>query len=511
MKTHTIVMAVCFSFSVLARVLSLYGREDALPSQASVCPAAEIRVDAGRKVGVVRALHGVNGGPICYGGLVDVSAQQKALGIPLARIHDANWPSRDAVDIHAVFPDFKADAESPENYRFGPTDDYLKSIAAVGSGIVYRLGESIEHTPRKHYVHKPADYEQWAKVCIGVIRHCNEGWADGLHLDIRHFEIWNEPDLGLQQWDATPEDYYRLYAVTAKAIKGRFPKVKVGGPATFNAGHFKGDQFVLPPFLERFLDYCRKESAPLDFLSWHMYTADPALPARYSAALRRILDDRGFKTTEIHLNEWNYTPGKDYWPSVFGHHPERMEKLHEVTGGPAGAAFAACVLLDIQDAPLDMANFYTADHGYFGMFNFYGVPRKTYHAFRAFKALVDHPARVAVDGGKPGELNAAAGLDAAGRELAIIVSNFKSPERQIELAIRNLPWNGPSKYEVLVLDQARNLEPVRKEERPAGAFKIVQDLPAPGVMLLYVRPRVVILPPGCPLEMSSTRFSPRAW
>jgi len=484
MNTSPLQFSASLRAALLATLVAL-----TVMSRTSFCPAAEIRVDAGRKIGAIRALHGVNGGPICYGGLVDVSAQQKALGIPLTRNHDANWPARDAVDIHAIFPNFKADAESPENYRFGPTDDYLKSIAAVGSGIVYRLGESIEHTPRKYYVHKPADYDQWAKICIGVVRHCNEGWADGLHLDIRHFEIWNEPDLGLQQWDGTPEDYYRLYAVAAKAIKGRFPKVKVGGPAACNPGRFKGDQFVLPPYLGGFLDYCRKESVPLNFLSWHLYADDPTMAGRLSVALRRVLDERGFKGTEIHLNEWNYTPGKNYWQAVFGHHPEQMQRLHEKTGGPEGAAFAAYVLLDIQDSPLDMANFYSADHGYFGMFDFYGVPRKTYHAFRAFKALADHPTRVAVEGGKPGELNVAAGLDAGNRELAIVVSNFKSPERRIELALQNLPWSGPSVCEVLLLDQTRNLEPVRKEEQKAGAIKIVQDMPAPGVMLVYVRPR----------------------
>lgn len=96
---------------------------------------------------------------------------------------------------------------------------------------------------------------------------------------------------------------------------------------------------------------------------------------------------------------------------------------------------------------------------------------------------------IAVDGGKLGELMAAAGLDAGNRELAIVVSNFNSSQRRIELTLQNLPWSVPSVFEVLLLDQARNLESVRKEEQRAGALKIVQDLPAPGVMLLYVRPR----------------------
>src|SRR5208283_402167 len=128
----------------------------------TACAAAEIRVDAGRRIGAIRAIHGVNGGPICYGGVVDLSPYHKTLGIALTRIHDANWPARDVVDIHAIFPNFSADADSPASYHFAPTDDYLKSILAVGSGVMYRLGESIEHTPRKYYVHKPPDFDQWA-------------------------------------------------------------------------------------------------------------------------------------------------------------------------------------------------------------------------------------------------------------------------------------------------------------------------------------------------------------
>ena len=40
----------------------------------TISRAAEIRVDAGGKNSAVRALHGINGGPICYGGAVDLSA-----------------------------------------------------------------------------------------------------------------------------------------------------------------------------------------------------------------------------------------------------------------------------------------------------------------------------------------------------------------------------------------------------------------------------------------------------
>jgi len=483
MKTSLSQTGESLSLVLCAGMLTLA----ALP-RTTPCPAAEIRVDAGRKIGAIRAINGINGGPICYGGAIDVSTYHRALGVPLTRIHDANWPARNVVDIHAIFPNFSADADSPSSYCFAPTDDYLKSILAVGSGVMYRLGESIEHTPRKYYVHKPPDFDQWARICLGVIRHYNEGWADGFHFNIRYFEIWNEVEIGAPQWDGNSEDYYRLYAAAARAIKTRYPKLLVGGPAAAGIGRLDGDRLTPTPHLRGFLDYCRKHSLPLDFLSWHMYESDPSAPVRGTVGLRRVLDEYGFPKAEIHLNEWNYLPNND-WGAVFGHDGARMQKSFEEAGGAQGAAFAACVLLGLQDAPLDMANFYTGDNGCWGLFNVFGVPKKTYHAFRAFKALVDHPARLAVEGSAPGAMNVAAGLSKDGRELAILVSNFRSADRRIQVVLQNVPWTGASATEMLLLDDSRNLERIRMDEHRDGVVKIVQDLPAPAVLLVYVRRR----------------------
>jgi hypothetical protein len=49
-------------------------------------------------------------------------------------------------------------------------------------------------------------------------------------------------------WDGTFEDYYRLYAITAKSIKARYPHVMVGGPAAANVGQLDGNRLVLNPF-----------------------------------------------------------------------------------------------------------------------------------------------------------------------------------------------------------------------------------------------------------------------
>ncbi len=448
--------------------------------------AAEIRVDAGRAAGTFRAIHGVNGGPICYGGLVDLSKRYQRLGVPMVRVHDSNWPARDVVDIHAIFPNFRANPEEPSNYRFAPTDDYLRSIQAVGAGVVYRLGESIEHTQRQYYVQKPADFEQWAKICLGVIRHYNEGWGDGLKLNLRYFEIWNEPEAGPRLWHGSHDDYFRLYATSARAIKSRWPELKVGGPAACYPGKLDGEAFTPTRFVRGFLEYCRKEQLPLDFFSWHLYTSNPSEHVRYTRGLRRLLDEYGFAKTELHLNEWNYLPGND-WGPFERRGAEELQKWFEEIGSIRAAAFDAYVLLALQDAPVEMCNFYSGENGGFGLFTHFGVPKKSYYAFEAFKLLADHPRRVWTEGGVAGETAAAAGLAADGKELVLMVGNYRSAADKIRVAIENVPWQGPSRVEVRVLDDRRSLEElVHCEAVDRPRVELLAEAAGPSVVIVRV-------------------------
>jgi hypothetical protein len=74
-----------------------------------VSAAAELTVDFSQTNGVIRPLHGVNLGPLCYRGMVDLSAYNRELGVPLTRLHDVVWVNYDAVDISTIFRDFRND------------------------------------------------------------------------------------------------------------------------------------------------------------------------------------------------------------------------------------------------------------------------------------------------------------------------------------------------------------------------------------------------------------------
>jgi hypothetical protein len=219
---------------------------------------AVLTADFAVPAGSIRPLHGINKGPLAPGGLFDVIKEQKELGVPFTRLHDCGWPNPYVVDHHAVFPDPDADPALPGSYDFRLTDEYIAAVRRTGAEPIYRLGESIEHTSVKRFVHPPADPEKWAAICLGIIRHYNEGWADGFRYDIRYWEIWNEPENRPAMWSGSDDDYLRLYRVAATAIKKQFPALKVGGPALGASGRFVNGEFRPTEFAARFLAMCRR-------------------------------------------------------------------------------------------------------------------------------------------------------------------------------------------------------------------------------------------------------------
>jgi hypothetical protein len=449
--------------------------------------AAEFTVDCAATAGKFRPLHGVNNGPLNLGETVDLSKYYRELQVPLARLHDCEWPNPDVVDMHAVFPDPTADPRSPDSYRFSRTDTYIQAIIDAGCGVVYRLGESIELTEQKYHVHPPADYDRWAEACLGVIRHYNHGWADGFHHDIRYWEIWNEPENRPNMWTGDDDDYFRLYAVAARKIKAAYPELKVGGPSVGAVGHIVKGEFRPSSFARAFLAYCRDHRLPLDFFSWHTYTNDPSVYAQKAEGVRRLLDEYGFADVEQHLNEWNYLPDNDWSPLAVAGQGLPRQRFYERQGGAEGAAFVACVLLSLQDSPVDVANFYSGDTNQFGLFTRHGVPKKTLHAFRAFRKLLDAPLRLKTAGAAPGHTALAAGTNESRDRVRILLANFDSPDPNATLEIRNLPWRGPTRCEIFRLDARRDLESTGAATRAANPLKLHYKLPAPGVLLIELQ------------------------
>jgi len=393
---------------------------------------AIVTVDPMAEVGPVKIMHAVNNGPniapVLGDQMIGNFTEYKAAKIPYARLHDSIGccaGGAHCVDVNAVFPDFDADENDPKNYDFVFTDHYLDTIRRAGTQIFFRLGQTIEHGPKKYGVLPPKDYAKWARVCEHIVRHYNEGWAWGVdqalttkniawsnQFNIVYWEIWNEADLdvsddpaklptGPRCWGGTVTNFFEFYTIAAKHLKARFPDLKIGGPAVCGREDWSA----------RFLAYCRDHQAPLDFFSWHIYSEEPAQLAEKSVRIRKLMDNTGFTKAESILDEYNYVKGwTDDW----------MYSLEVESGrfNQKSAAYIAGSFIDCQYAPVDMLMFYDAK-ARSGMNNLFDrltfMPVKGYYPFYAWSKLYALGTQIgcSVSEGRGNKVNAATGTGEA--------------------------------------------------------------------------------------------------
>jgi len=409
-----------------------------------------VRINFNRTIGRIRPIHGANLGPLCDQGLLDLSRYFKEIEFPTIRLHDAMY-SYSGVDVPFIFPLFHLDENDPRNYQFKRTDNYVKSILDCRSQIVYRLGISIQC--HKEYIYDtdpPGDYLKWARIAVNIIKHYNDGWADGFHHNIRYWEIWNEAENGPCMWNGSYEQFVEFFVTVAAYIKARCPEIKIGGPACTGGGPSR-----LPSILQVF----KQRGCPLDFFSWHVYGM-PSQQAQAGRDVRAILDQHGFTGTEIHLNEWNLPPYQGVWTNNQNTCPHITKTYIERKKGCEGASLAAACLIAMQDSPIDMANYYDATNGWYGMFHDYGAPGKPFFAFKAFKILLDTaPNRLEVEGSDPDDgLAVLAGASPDNRTRQILISNFQNPAPDPwKITLDNLGTT-PVRISFYVLDELRDLQ-----------------------------------------------------
>lgn len=346
---------------------------------------ADIKIDFNEKTGTIKPMHCVNNGPYWTNGVEQVKENFtwfKEASIPYVRNHDASFESKfggeHTVDVHSIFPDFDRDVDDEQAYDFTYTDLYTQKILETGSKVFYRLGTKIEHGIKKYGTKVPEDFEKWAKICEHIIRHYNEGWANGFHWNIEYWEIWNEAD-GVQSdgnqpnWTGTPEQYYEMYTVTSKHLKKCFPNLKIGGPAL-------SDVDISAKWFDGFLEWIKKESAPMDFFSWHIYSINPYKIAENAEVVRKKLDEAGYTNAENILNEWNYV---ENWTDLWVTSLESMKNER-------GAAYTISTMCKMQKTSLDMLMYYDArpSCGMNGLFDTLSLrPLKGYFGIRMYSEL----------------------------------------------------------------------------------------------------------------------------
>lgn len=413
----------------------------------------QVKIDPNAVIGKIKKLNGGNLAPPIANTKAgrDIRESFAALNMPVTRLHDSPLENAGTrlVDIPLIFANFHADASAPQNYYFRQTDDYIKTCIELGTGIVYRLGTSIEHGFNKYFIDPPQDIDKWIDICSNIIRHYTQGWGGGFHYDIRYWEIWNEPECkdadGLHlMWGGTVEEYNHFYVKVARELKRRFPPLLIGGPAHCGFGQLSKD----------FIAHCAAHQAPLDFYSYHCYAADPFGWIVESPALtRKALDEAGYAKAEIHLNEWHYFPGD--WKRLRAD-AEYKDRIYQEMKGLDSAAFLCAVQSLWQDTPLDLGCYYTATTTAWGLYVTGGsTPTKSYYGMKAFGHIVRFPERMKAESNDK-KVTVLAGRDAAGKT-ALLIAAFKTGPAELNI---ELAGAGGGAGEVRIVDNQHNLETI---------------------------------------------------
>ena len=265
----------------------------------------------------------------------------------------------------------------------------------------------------------PSDLNRWAELIEHFARHCIGRY--GIE-EVRrwYFEVWNEPNLQPFFRGSTQQQYFALYNATALAVKKVDSKLRVGGPATSNfevvlpAGKSRAtvnreptsaDVEALnwrPVWVEDFLVYCHSNNLPLDFISTHPYPQDfplddllTGLTVRMKRGidatrndlrlLRKIVDGSPYPQAEIHLTEWSSSPSS----RDFTHDSLQAAAFVVKTNLESAGLVDSLSYWTFTDVFEEKGAGDTIFHGGFGIVNYQGIVKPTFHAYRFLNALGD--------------------------------------------------------------------------------------------------------------------------
>ena len=438
-----------------------------------------IKVDLTKRLEKIKPVNGVGNGPLTGRFCRDRRAEFKRAGIPYSRLHDTEGQmgSGEFVNIHCIFKNFDADVNDPASYNFAATDIYIQAIIDAGTKVFYRLGETIENKEKvlRSHTYAPKDPQKWAEICEHIIRHYNEGWADGFHHGIEYWEIWNEPEgapTTSPNWGGSEPQFFELYKITANHLKKCFgDTIKVGGYAStgfYDLG-VTGSHAIAPgaeakstdeligidnsfpvSYMYRFFDYITAEEtyAPIDFFSWHFYGTSPERCKFEIECSRELLAHYGMADrVESILDEWNWV---EHW------HP----KEGKIRKSMVGAAYVSAMHTVMQKSFLSKSMYYDAEPGrisFCGLFNEYdsSILEKPYYSFLAFSELARLGTEVETSDDSDGIYTLAA---TDGSDSAIMLTSYGSECGKVELNVSGA--FGSCRCSVLRLDEEHSLDEI---------------------------------------------------
>jgi xylan 1,4-beta-xylosidase len=226
----------------------------------------------------------------------------------------------------------------------------------------------------------PRDHDRWAALVRDLVAHLADRhgpdevarWA---------FEVWNEPNLQAF-WTGTQSDYFRLYEVTARAVKSVDERFRVGGPATAAAA-----------WVDDLLAFCASRDVPIDFVSTHTYGVPPL-------DLRPVTARYGRPDLPLWWTEWGVSPthSAPVNDSVWGA-PLVAHGMRSAAGRVEALSYwvASDHFVELGEAP-------TLFHGGFGLLTIGNLRKPRFWAIAMLERLGEEELATRLDGDGAGSL-----------------------------------------------------------------------------------------------------------
>ena len=233
----------------------------------------------------------------------------------------------------------------------------------------------------------PKDINKWAGFIRAFVEHEKERYGDA---EVRtwYFEVWNEPNLS-GFWAGTQQQYFDLYAATARAIKSVSADYKVGGPATAGCA-----------WVPEFIHFCDTNHAPVDFISTHTYGVESGFLDEHGDTgtvlsqnpnsifgdvqrVRQQIADSAMPNLELHFTEWSasYTPADPIHDSYHSaaYILDKLKKSRD-----AAQSMSYWTFTDIFEEPGPR---WEAFHGGFGLINYQDINKPSFYAYQFLNRL----------------------------------------------------------------------------------------------------------------------------
>ncbi len=233
----------------------------------------------------------------------------------------------------------------------------------------------------------PKDYTRWGELIRALTAHWTARYG---REEVRTwlFEVWNEPNHP-SFFSGTQEEYFRLYEVTAKAVKSVCGEYKVGGPASAGSA-----------WVPELIEYCYCNQIPLDFVSTHTYSVqsghfdefgdqelfihqDTDLVSKDVRMVAEQVRQSPMPCLPVHYTEWSSSySARDASHDSYIQASFILYQLKRIQGNAASMSY--WTFSDIfEETGVPLAPF----HGGFGLMNLQGLRKPSFYAYQYLNRL----------------------------------------------------------------------------------------------------------------------------